>query len=427
VEEPKETAARSSIKGHMPEDKAISTRRRNLVLGIVNLSHVFNHMQSNVVSILYPVMMQKLGFGYFDIGVLQTIYQLSAMGFQVVYGVLARFLPRAVLLGIGSIICGTFYAATGFAQNFAQIGVMRGLSGVGSSAQHPVGSAILVSYFQKARGRVLTLHHSAGNLGAFIAPVVAGALLLFTDWRTVFYVAGIPSILIGLCYFFLRDTVVAADEIKSKKARIQASFHDYLVCLKNRNVLMISLIQMVGAAGRGTGINVAFLTAFFIVRLGVNVTTAAGLLMVYQLSGLLGPLFIGWLSDRFNRKAVLQLTLLGSTFATLSLLTHQGITPWLLLNLVLYGCLIQSRGTLTQSVVSEAVPSDQMDIAFSVYFFIGFISGPAWTFLVGWLIDASGFSLAFQVVSVSYIVGMLLVFLTAWRGGGVDPFKETAR
>jgi MFS family permease len=410
----------------LSRDQDVSERQRNLVLGIVNTSHLFNHMQSNMVSILYPVMMQELGFGYFAIGVLQTIYQLSAMGCQVVYGVLARFLPRTVLLGIGSVTCGGFYAATGFAQNFGQVGVMRGLAGLGSSAQHPVGSAILVSYFQKARGRVLTLHYSAGNLGALLAPAVAGALLLFVDWRMVFYIAGIPSVLIGLCYFFLRDTVVGAEEIKSKKERIKASFQDYLVCLKNRNVVMISLIQMAGAAGRGTGINVAFLAAFFISTLGVNVTTAAGLLMVYRLSGLLGPLFIGWLSDRFNRKAVLQLTLLGSTLTTLSLLVHESITPWLLLNLVLYGCLIQSREMLTQSVVSEAVPVDQMDVAFSVYFFIGFISGPAWTFLVGWLIDTSGFSLAFQVVSVSYIVGMLLVFLTTWRGSGADPFRKAA-
>jgi len=95
---------------------------------------------------------------------------------------------------------------------------MRGLSGVGSSSQHPVGSAILVSYFQKARGRVLTLHHSAENLGGFLAPAVAGALLLVTDSRTVFYIAGIPSVLMGLCYFFLRNTVVAAGETESKKA-----------------------------------------------------------------------------------------------------------------------------------------------------------------------------------------------------------------
>ena len=396
--------------------------RRNLVLGVVNVSHVFNHMQSGMLSVLYPVMMGELGFGYFQIGVLQTIYQLSAMGFQVVYGMLARFFPRAILLGIGNMICGAFYMATGSAQNFAQIGAMRGLSGLGSSAQHPVGSAILVSYFEKARGRVLTLHHSAGNLGAFLAPAIAGTLLLWVDWRTIFYIVGIPGVIMGICYFFLRDRVVAAGDTSAKRSRVKGSYQDYLQCLKNRNVVMISLIQMVGAAGRGTGVNIAFLTAFFIARLNVSVTTAAGLLMIYQLSGLLGPLAIGWLSDRFNRKAVLQLTLLGSTLTTLWLLVHETVSPALIVNLVCYGALIQSRGTLTQSVVSEAVPANMMDVAFSIYFFIGFISGPAWTFVVGWLIDASSFNLAFQVVSVSYLAGMLLVLLATWRGA--NPFQK---
>jgi MFS family permease len=404
-------------------DRARETRR-NLVLGVVNVSHVCNHMQSGMLSVLYPVMMGELGFGYFQVGVLQTIYQLSAMGFQVVYGLLARFCSRAILLGFGNLICGAFYMATGSAHDFAQIGALRGLSGLGSSAQHPVGSAILVSYFEKARGRVLTLHHSAGNLGAFLAPAIAGTLLLWVDWRTVFYIVGIPGVIMGFCYFFLRESVVAAGETKVKKSRIKGGFQDYLQCLKNRNVVMISLIQMVGAAGRGTGVNVAFLTAFFIARLRVSVTTAAGLLMIYQLSGLLGPLAIGWLSDRFNRKAVLQLTLLGSTLTTLWLLVHQTVSPALIVNLVCYGALIQSRGTLTQSVVSEAVPANMMDVAFSIYFFIGFISGPAWTFLVGWLIDASSFNLAFQVVSVSYLAGMLLVFLATWRGA--NPFQKSA-
>jgi MFS transporter, FSR family, fosmidomycin resistance protein len=401
-----------------------SETRRKVVLGIVNTSHVFNHMQSGMLSVLYPVMMGDLGIGYFQIGVLQTIYQLSAMGFQVVYGLLTRFFSRAVLLGVGNMLNGVFYMATGLAQNFAQIGALRGLSGLGSSVQHPVGAAILVSYFEKARGRVLTLHHSAGNLGAFLAPAIAGTLLLWFDWRTIFYIVGIPGIMMGFCYFFLRDSVVAAGETKAKKSRVKGGLQDYLQCLKNRNVVMISLIQMVGAAGRGTGINIAFLTAFFIARLQVSVTTAAGLLMVYQLSGLLGPLAIGWLADRFSRKAVLQLTLLGSTLSTLWLLAHDAVGPMLIVNLVCYGAMIQSRGTLTQSVVSEAVPANLMDVAFSIYFFIGFISGPAWTFLVGWLIDASSFTLAFQVVSVSYLAGMVLVLLATGRGA--NPFGKTA-
>jgi hypothetical protein len=40
------------------------------------------------------------------------------------------------------------------------------------------------------------------------------------------------------------------------------------------------------------------------------------------------------------------------------------------------------------------------------------------------LIDASSFTLAFQVVSVSYLAGMLLVFLATWRGA--NPFLKPA-
>jgi len=395
-----------------------SARQRNLVFGIINLSHLFNHLESSVVAVLYPVMMGEMGFGYFALGVLQMIYQMTAMGFQALYGLLARFLPRSILLGMGNVVLGLFVMATGLAQNFTQVALLRGLARVGSSVQHPVGSAILISYFEKARGRVLTLHHSVGNLGAFLAPAIAGGMLLFTSWRTVFYVVALPSIVMGLSYFFLRDAVVDAGE--SKRERVVASLHDYLACIKNRDVMLVSMIQMVGAAGRGTGINVAFLTAFFMTAMGVDVTVAAGLLMLYQLSGLVGPLAIGWLSDRFNRKWILQLTLLSSTMATLWLLVHSSLTPWLILNIVLYGSVIQARGSLTQSMVSEAVPLEQMDVAFSLYFLIGFISGPAWTFLMGWLIDAYGFGVAFKVISVSYLLGMLMMFF-AKRPALGDP------
>lgn len=399
----------SDDSGSMAGSKTISTRQRNLVFGIVNLSHIINHLESGMVSVLYPVMMQELGFGYFAIGVLQMTYQMTSTACQVIYGLLVRFFPRSFLLGTGNLLLGLFVMLTGFSQNFVQLTVLRGLAGMGSSAQHPVGAAILISYFEKARGRMLTLHHSLGNLGALLAPVVAGGLLLFTSWRVVFFSVAVLSLTMGISYFFLKETVVAAEDPESKGGAARASLRDYLNCLKNRDVMLVSLIQMTGAAGRGTGISVAFLTAFFMAHLGVNVSAAAGLLMIYHLSGLLGPLALGWLSDRFNRKWIVQFTLLGSTLTTLWLLAHESVTPWLLVNLVLYGGLIQSRGSLTQSMVSEAVPFEQMDIAFSLYFFIGFISGPVWTLLMGWLIDVRDFNIAFKVVSLSYLVGIVML------------------
>ncbi len=387
--------------------------RNRTVMGIVGFSHLLNHLQSGMVSVLYPIMMAELGFTYLGIGLLQTLYQVAAQGCEVLYGILSRHVQRSVLLGVGNVVLGFCVFTTGLAQNFFHLVASRAFAGLGSSAQHPVGSSILVSCYPNARGRILTYHNTAGNLGSLVAPAIAGGLLYFFGWRTVFFIVAVPSMVMGLSYFFLRDMV--ARPADRARAPIKGAFQDYVTCLKNRNVMLISLIQMAGAAGRGTGVNVAFLVPFFMATLGVKVGTASILVMVYQLGGLLGPVAIGWLYDRTSRKAVTQATLFFSTLTTLWLLTHHGVTVWLLLNLVLFGAVVNSRGSLTQAMVSEAVPIHLTDVAFSLYFFIGFISGPIWTAITGWLIDAHGFATAFSVISVSYLAGMVLAAFTKWR------------
>jgi dipeptide/tripeptide permease len=68
---------------------------------------------------------------------------------------------------------------------------------------------------------------------------------------------------------------------------------------------------------------------------------------------------------------------------------------------------------LTQAVVADSAADDDRDAAFSLYFFVGFISAPIWTLIAGLLIDRYGFGPAFGVLGFSYLAGMLaLTFLT---------------
>ncbi|HLY64651.1 MAG TPA: MFS transporter, partial [Chloroflexota bacterium] len=250
-------------------DSAEEGSQKNLVLGVVNASHFLNHVQSGMVSVLYPILMEQMGFGTFEVGVLQTVYQMASQGGQIIYGLLGRFYRHSILLSISNLLVGVFSLATGACLNFSQLFATRLLSGAGTSAEHPIGSAMLVSYFGRARARALSVHNSAGNLGALLAPAIVGGLLLFTDWRGVFYIVAIPSLIMGGSYILLRDSITVQGG--SRKERARASLQEYVALVKNRTVMLVSCIQMAGAAGRGTGVNVAFLSLFFISALHVDV------------------------------------------------------------------------------------------------------------------------------------------------------------
>ena len=78
-------------------------------------------------------------------------------------------------------------------------------------------------------------------------------------------------------------------------------------------------------------------------------------------------------------------------------------------NLLLYGAVVQARGALTQTMIGDFASEELTDAAFSIYYFIGFISGPIWTMIVGYVMQHYGFAPAFYVAAATYIAGMLLL------------------
>ena len=79
------------------------------------------------------------------------------------------------------------------------------------------------------------------------------------------------------------------------------------------------------------------------------------------------------------------------------------------MSLVIYGTVTRSRMPLTQALVADSLPDADRDAAFSVFFFVGFASGPLWALSVGFLMQGLGFSVAFSVLAVSYLAAMLLM------------------
>ena len=129
-----------------------------------------------------------------------------------------------------------------------------------------------------------------------------------------------------------------------------------------------------------------------------------------QAAGLVGPMLIAWLSDRTGkRNGITQLTLLLSAVMTVLLVQHSSLTILFYANLMLYGAFVQARGALTQTMIGDFASEELTDAAFSIYYFVGFISGPIWTLIIGYVMQHYGFTPAFYIAAGTYIAGMMLL------------------
>ena len=403
------------------EEYEPSTQEKQLMLHLSNVSHGVNHFQNQMMTMLWPSIMAALGMSYTEVGALSAIVSVLNSICQGAYGFLTPFFSRCKLLGLGNLGIALGTLMSGLAGSFPMLIVARGVASVGSSAQHPVGYSILASYFPKNRGAVMALNTSVSNVGTLIATPLATAMLLVMGWRKIFFVVTIASVIMGLVYFFFRD-YGAPNRVGSGKARLAQGFRSYWRVLKNRNMLVIALVFMVGGAGRDGGVNQIYFAPHLANDFGYDKLIIGILITAISIGGVVGPIFFGWLSDKFSRVRMLQMSLALSCVGSLWV-AHLGPGVVMLFSsLLLYSAFTSSRGTQTQAIVADAATDEDRDAAFSMYFLLGFISQPFWVLVTGYLMDRTGFATALTLLSVTYVAGIfILSFLKDERSTAMKP------
>jgi MFS family permease len=406
----------------MGAEQEPSAQEKRVMLHLSNVSHAVNHFQNQMMTMLYPYIMADLGMSYTAVGVLSAICSVLSSICQGAYGFLTPFVSRCKLLGLGNLGIALGTLLSGLAPSYPTMIVARGVASIGSSAQHPVGYSILASYFPKNRGAVMALNTSVSNVGTLVATPLATALLLIMGWRQIFFVVTIASVVMGVVYFFFRDYGMP-NRSGSGRSRLAEGFGSYRRMLKDRNMMLIACVFMIGGAGRDGGVNQIYFAPHLANDFGYSKLTIGILITAISVGSIVGPIFFGWLSDRFSRVRMLQVSLALSCAGTLWV-AHLGPgVAMLFVSLLLYSAFTSSRGTQTQAIVADSTSNEDRDAAFSLYFLLGFLSQPFWVLVTGFLMDSAGFATALTLLSGTYVVGIfVLSFMKdARRSRVVEP------
>jgi MFS family permease len=390
------------------EAREPGVREQQVLFHLTNVSHGVNHFQNQMMTMLWPAIMAELGLSYTQVGALSAISSALNSLCQGAYGFLTPFLSRCKVLGAGNIGIALGTLLSGLAGSYPVLIVARGIAAVGSSAQHPVGYSLLASYFPHNRGTVIALNTSASNVGTLVATPLATALLLVMGWRQIFWVVSLASLMMGLVYFFCRD-YGAPSRTGSGRTRLAQGFGSYRRVLKNRQMVLLALVFMVGGAGRDGGVNQIYFAPHLANDFGYSALMVGTFMTAISLGGVLGPIVFGWLSDRMSRTRMLQVSLALSCLGSLWVAHLGPAEVMLFVSLLLYSAVTSSRGPQTQAIVADATTDQDRDAAFSLYFLLGFISQPFWVLVTGYLMDAAGFATALTVLSTTYIIGIVIL------------------
>jgi MFS family permease len=133
------------------------------------------------------------------LGFLGTIFTIIYAFVGLPLGALSDRWSRNKLIALGTTFWSLLTAATGFAQNYAQLFIARLGVGVGEATCAPAGQSLIGDFFPPhQRSKAMGVFMLGLPAGVFLAYVSAGAIATKYGWRAAFWFACIPGIILAV-------------------------------------------------------------------------------------------------------------------------------------------------------------------------------------------------------------------------------------
>ena len=394
-------------------------RRGLIILSLINL---FNYVDRYIIAAIS----ESLRHSSLHISDLQ--YGLLGSGFIVVYmatapvfGALGDTRSRPRLIALGVTIWSVATALGGLAWSFASLLAARAMVGVGEAAYGTISPSLLADYFRKEfRGRVFGVFFLAIPVGFGLGLAIGGLMDVHFGWRSAFFVAGIPGLILAALALKLHDPprgiqddvtpgAAVTPGAPSHTLGVTGAVAAYRALLRNRPYVLTVLGYAAYTFALG---GMALYIVKFLERVrGVSEGQASvGFAAVVIATGLIGIALGGWLSDRLL-KVTKQSYLWVSGIATLiaaplALVGVTAATPAVYWTAIVLAQLLlfASTGPVNSAIVNVVAPEIRATaVAVSIFtiHILGDVPSPT---LIGAISDATSLTKAVLIIPVALLV-----------------------
>ena len=202
-----------TIEGGAPADGVITKAATGakyalFLLFAINLLNFFDRQLLGALA--EPI---RLEFHLNDaaLGLLGSIFTVIYAFVGLPLGTLSDKWYRNRLIALGTLFWSLLTAATGFAQNYAQIFIARLGVGVGEATCAPAGQSLIGDLFPPTqRAKAMGVFMLGLPAGIFLAYISAGAIATKFGWRAAFLFACVPGVILAIMALWMREPVRGA-------------------------------------------------------------------------------------------------------------------------------------------------------------------------------------------------------------------------
>jgi MFS family permease len=262
---------------------------------------------------------------------------------------------RTKLLAIGTAVWSLMTAATGMAQNYAQVFIARLGVGVGEATCAPAGQSLIGDFFPPAkRAFAMGVFMLGLPAGIFLAYLSAGYIYAHLGWRAAFYIACIPGIIFALLALTVREPKrggLDAGRVATTPSNVWKSFGAVLGLPTMWWIILSGIFHNFNMYALGS-FNSPFLQRFheLSVREAGNVSSIA-----VGAVGAIGLIVGGWAADKLSVKRRNARLVLGASCMTIA-------APCIFL------ALNQPKGSITAYVLLMAMGTITMYVYYATVY-----------------------------------------------------------
>jgi FSR family fosmidomycin resistance protein-like MFS transporter len=379
------------------------------ILVAIGASHMINDSLQALLPSIYPVLKDSFGLTFTQIGIITLTYQLTASILQPLVGRYTDRHPKPYSLAFGMAVTLAGIAFLSFAASYPMILFSSALVGMGSAIFHPEASRVAHMAAGDRHGMAQSLFQTGGNLGSSFGPLLA-ALIIVPDgqrsilWFTLVALAGIVLLTrVGGWYghhlpqFRKRVATHAANPMPRR--RVILSLGILIALIFSKYFYLVSLSN--------------YYTFYLIQKFSLSIQGAQYLLFVFLGAIATGTIIGGPLGDRFGRKYVIWVSILGVAPFSL-LLPHVGLKATVVLT-VFIGVILASAFSAILVYAQELVPG-KVGMISGLFFGLAFGCGGIASAALGRLADLTSIGFVFNVCGYLPLIGLLTWFLPNIEG-----------